>query len=144
MSYAATAEAVPATSQEWAMTSIIPCIFASLMLVRAPVPPEPSPDPLARGYMGIHMEETSLTIASVEGPALKAGLKAHDVIVRVGKLEPREFKEVKEHICSFRPGAILEIEVKRGDEKKVFHVKLATRPLQLDYPDEPMPGSNDP
>ena len=36
------------------------------------------------------------------------------------------------HICSFRPGAVVEIEVQRGSERKTFKVKLATRPLELD------------
>jgi predicted metalloprotease with PDZ domain len=128
------------------MTNIIPCLLSSLLLVHAPVPPEAPPDPLARGYLGVTIEEGSLKIAFVEeeGPAFKAGVKAQDVIVRVGRLEPQEFKEVIAHICSFRPGAIIEIEVKRGDEKKVFPVKLATRPLRLDYPGERIPGSSDP
>ena len=109
-------------------------MIASLMLVGAPIPPEPQPDPLARGYMGIRIQSGTLTIESVEAgmPAAKAGIQPSDVILRVGTLEPRLFEEVVTHICSFRPGAIVEIEVQRGSEKKVFKVKLATRPIELD------------
>jgi S1-C subfamily serine protease len=118
-------------------------MVASLMFVGAPIPPEPQPDPLARGYMGIRIQPNSLTIESVEPglPAAKAGIMPHDVIVRVGTLEPQLFEQVIAHICSFRPGAVVEIEVLRGNEKKLFKVKLATRPPELDRynPDLPLP-----
>jgi len=65
-------------------------------------------------------------------PAAKSGLLAGDVLLRVGTLEPREFEQVVSHICSFRPGAVVEIEVQRGSERKTFKVKLASRPAELD------------
>jgi S1-C subfamily serine protease len=116
-------------------------MLASLMLVGAPIPPEPQPDPLAPGYMGIRIQSGTLTIESVEPgmPASKAGIQPHDVIVRVGTLEPRLFEEVVDHICSFRPGAIVEIEVKRGGEKKLLKVKLGVRPPELDRNRQRMP-----
>jgi S1-C subfamily serine protease len=119
------------------MTGIGTCLIAHLMFIGAPVPPDPTPDPLGRGYMGIYVQSGTLTIESVERgmPAAKAGIKAQDTIVRVGTLQPDNFKQVVAHICSFRPGAIVEIEVQRGDEKKVFKVKLGLRPAELDqYP----------
>jgi predicted metalloprotease with PDZ domain len=121
--------------QEWAMSGISKYLVASLMFVHAPIPAEPPPDPLARGYMGIEVQTGSLTIERVEPgqPAAKAGLKQHDVILRVGMLEPQAFDEVITHVCSLRPGAEIEIEVQRGSERKVFKVKLACRPLRLDY-----------
>ncbi len=116
------------------MSGIGACVISSLMFIGAPVPPEPTPDPLGRGYMGIFVQTGTLTIESVEHghPAEKAGIRAHDVIVRVGSLQPQEFRQVVAHICSYRPGAIVEIEVQRGDERKVFKVKLAQRPAELD------------
>jgi C-terminal processing protease CtpA/Prc len=116
------------------MSGIGPCVVASMMFVGAPVPPEQSPDPLGRGYMGIRVQSSSLIIESVEHglPAEKAGLKPQDVIVRVGTLEPQVFKQVVDHICSFRPGALVEIEVQRGSERKVFKIKLGQRPAELD------------
>jgi S1-C subfamily serine protease len=130
--------------QESAMTGIVAAVLASLTLIHAPVPAGPPPDPLARGYMGIRVEDSSgLVIASVEpnGPALKAGLRPNDIIVRVGSLEPQEFKQVVAHVCSYRPGTAIEIEVRRGSERKVFKVKLTTRPADLDasLPIEPLP-----
>ena len=103
---------------------------------RAPVPPEARPDPMARGYMGITVGTGSLTIERVEPklPADKAGLRSGDAIIRVGTLEPTNFEQVISHITSFRPGAVVEIEVQRGTERKTFKVKLASRPPELDQP----------
>jgi S1-C subfamily serine protease len=111
----------------------------------APVPPESRPDPMARGYMGIQVGHGSLTIERVEPnlPAHKAGLRAGDAIVRVGTLQPQNFEQVVASITSFRPGAVVEIEVQRGTERKTFKVKLASRPPELDhptqYPADPFP-----
>ena len=123
------------------MSGITACLLGSLMFVRAPIPAESRPDPMARGYMGITVSTGALTIESVEPgkPASKAGLRPGDVIVRVGTLEPRDFEQVVAHICSFRPGAVVEIEVQRGSERKTFKVKLAARPPELDA-NRPVPG----
>jgi len=117
------------------MSGIGACVLASIMFVRAPVPPEPAPDPLARGYMGVEVQTGGgLIIERVEPgqPAFKAGLKHNDVIVRVGTLEPQAFSDVISHVRSLRPGAVVEIEVNRGNERKVFKVTLTTRPAYLD------------
>lgn len=116
------------------MSGITACIIASVLFVRAPVPPEAKQDPMARGYMGITVSTGALSIESTEPgkPAAVAGLRSGDVIVRVGTLEPRDFEQVISHICSFRPGALVEIEVQRGSERKTFKVKLTTRPPELD------------
>jgi S1-C subfamily serine protease len=116
-------------------SALTACLFSPLMFVLAPIPPEPTPDPMARGYMGITVQTGGLTIERVEPklPAAKAGLRSGDVLLRVGTLEPREFEQVVSHICSFRPGAVVEIEVQRGSERKTFKVKLASRPQELDF-----------
>ena|SRR5437868_3014739 len=116
------------------MTGITACLLASLTLVRAPVPPEAPPDPTARGYLGITVGEGVTVDAVTPGlPAARAGLRAGDVIVRVGTLEPQTYDQEVAHVCSFRPGAVVEIVVRRGTERKTFKVKLAARPPELDY-----------
>jgi S1-C subfamily serine protease len=117
------------------MSAITACLLSSLTFsTLAPVPPEAAPDPLARGYMGITVQTGALVIERVEAnmPAAKAGLRSGDVIVRVGTLQPTAFEQVISHICSFRPGAVVEIEVQRGSERKAMKVKLGTRPIELD------------
>lgn len=128
------------------MTAVTAFLLGSLTFPTfAPVPKEATPDPMARGYMGITVGSGTLTVSSVEPnlPAAKAGLRSGDVLVRVGTLQPQTFDEVIAHITSFRPGAIVEIEVQRGSEKKTFKVKLASRPPELDlpgrYPGGPIP-----
>jgi S1-C subfamily serine protease len=119
-----------------AFATVLVCVLGNLMLSRAPVPAEPPPDPLARGYIGITVATGALTIERVEPrtPAAKAGLQSGDVLVRVGSLEPNTFEQVVLHICSFRPGAVVEVEVLRGGQRKTFKVKLAGRPPELDPP----------
>ena len=128
------------------MTTLTAIVLGSLLCpTRAPVPPELKPDPLARGYMGITVGNNSLTIDRVEPnlPAHKAGLRAGDLLLRIGTLQPQTFEQVIAHITSFRPGAVVEIEVQRGPDRKTFKVKLGTRPQELDdprhYPIEPFP-----
>jgi S1-C subfamily serine protease len=118
------------------MSAFTAILLGGLTYTLAPVPAERPPDPMARGYMGISVGDGSLAISSVEQktPAERAGLKSGDVLLRVGTLQPQNFEQVVAHITSFRPGAVVEIEVQRGNERKTFKVKLACRPQELDSP----------
>ena len=64
-----------------------------LLLTLAPVPTGPAPDPLARGYLGVMVEQGVLRISTVmpNTPADKAGLRAGDDFVKVGDLKPQNF-----------------------------------------------------
>lgn len=124
---------------------------ASVLLsvpVLAPVPPQPQPDPFAKGYLGIWFtttgSDTSLTVERLEPgqAAAKAGIRPGDTIVRVNSLHPQGTQQVIDHVCTFRPGATIEVEVKRGDERKAFKVTLGTRPVdagRTTYPSYPLP-----
>jgi S1-C subfamily serine protease len=134
-------------SREWTMsgmTALAANLFAGLTLTLAPVPAGPKPDPLGRGYLGVLFVGESLTIDRVEPnlPGAKAGLRSADVIVRVNTLQTQSTRQVIEYVCSFRPGAVIEMEVQRGGERKVFHVKLACRPpdteIQQVVPGQPI------
>lgn len=116
------------------MTALTLLLGAVTFHTLAPVPPDLPPDPMARGYMGITVGNGTLTVERVEPglPADKAGLRRGDLLVRVGTLQPQTFDQVIAHITSFRPGAVVEIEVQRGSERKRFKVKLACRPAELD------------
>lgn len=99
----------------------------------APVPAEPAPDPLSLGYLGVRVDGSdSLRISGIDPgtPAAKAGLLPNDEFVRVGDLKPASFAEVAEHIKARRPGTVLTVEVRRGDETKRFAVRLGVRPSE--------------
>jgi S1-C subfamily serine protease len=120
------------------MSALTAAVFAwAFSPVLAPVPPEPPPDPLAKGYLGIRFggsgPNSSLMIDSVEPnqPAAKAGLRGGDVLVRVNHLHAQAVDQVIDHVCAFRPGAVIEVEVRRGSERKTFKIKLASRPPDL-------------
>jgi len=115
--------------------------------VLAPVPPEPPPDPFAKGYLGIWFTgsgpNTSLAIDRLEPnqAAAKAGLRPGDVILRVNNLHPQQTQQVIDHVVTFRPGAVIEVEVDRAGEHKTFKVKLGTRPPDINRTTYPvLPG----
>ena len=122
-----------------AIAGVTASVFGSLFLTLAPVPPEKPPDPMARGFLGVSVNDRSCVLSEVQPnlPAAKAGLRAGDVIVRVGTVEPRDFAEVVAAITSYRAGAVVAVEVQRGSERKTFRVKLAARDPKLDQPDPP-------
>lgn len=121
--------------------------------VLTPIPPTPperttAPDPTGRGYMGVvlNMETTAIEAVEPGKPAARAGLQPQDVIVRVNQFHPQTTQQIIEYVCSCRPGAVLEVEVRRGSERKVFFVTLIARPREVDrgrlpvpLPDEPPP-----
>src|SRR5690242_5954276 len=115
--------------------SVLGMVLVSPVL--APVPPDPPPDPMAKGYLGIWFGGTgpnaALAIDRVEPnqPAARAGLRSGDVIVRVNNLHPQATQQVIDHVCAFRPGAVIEVEVQRGSERKAFKIKLGTRPPDI-------------
>jgi S1-C subfamily serine protease len=116
------------------MVALSKCLVGCVLFTLGPVPPDAPPDPTGKGYMGVWFagsgEAGSLAIDRVEPgkPAEQAGIRAGDVIVRVGKLAPKGSQQVIDHVMMFRPGATLEIEVRRGSETKAFNLKLAERP----------------
>lgn len=101
----------------------------------APVPRNPLPDPLGRGYLGIYFSEViALSIEKVEQgtAAERAGLMPGDVFVRVGPLEPRERIHMQQLLIGLRPGSRVLITVRRGGELKTVVVQLGSRPENLD------------
>ncbi|HXD88898.1 MAG TPA: PDZ domain-containing protein [Urbifossiella sp.] len=113
--------------------------LAMLSPVLAPVPAAPKPDPFAKGYLGIYFSgsgpNSTLVIERLEPnqPAAAAGIRPGDVIVRVNELQPRLVQQVIDHVCTFRPGAVIEVEVQRGAARKAFKIKLGTRPPDAGY-----------
>lgn len=129
----------------WIWGTILGC--GGEIPVLTPIPPNPSersttlPDPLGRGYMGVILNQETLTIEAVEPgkPAARAGLQPQDVIVRVNQFYPQTTQQVIAYVCSCRPGAVIEVEVRRGTERKVLFVTLMARPEEVDRGRFPIP-----
>lgn len=119
---------------------------AVFFLVLAPVPADPPQDPLGKGYLGIAVPN-GLVIERVEPgyPADRAGLRPGDVLVRIGTFRPQAFKEVIDRVCSYRPGAVVEIEFERNGSRQTAKVTLVARPPELDVANTlpPMPFVDD-
>ena len=117
--------------------------------IAAPVPADPPPDPLGLGYLGAYFGSdgsgSTLTIERADRgtPAEKAGITKGDVIVRFGSLEPKTFDELKLHIMSYRPGAIVEVELERNGERKTVKVTLTIRPPDAGRTPSPIPDIPD-
>lgn len=109
-------------------------VAAALGPCRAPVPAAPAPDPSGRGYLGVFFAtapgQDSLAVGKLADnmPAAKAGIQVGDVVVRVNSFRPTQQQELIAHIMAYRPGAAVEVEVRRGAATKTFRVKLAARP----------------
>jgi S1-C subfamily serine protease len=102
----------------------------------APVPAAPPPDPLGWGYLGVAPEPGSMRLQTVQAgtPAEKAGLRPGDWLIKVGSLKSLDWSEITDYICTCRPGTLIRVEVRRGEEMKVFTVRLGVRPADLGPP----------
>ena len=107
----------------------------------APVPKEPAPNPLCWSYMGVRVQnvvdgnDAPLQISAPEPgtPAYRAGLMVGDVLVKIGRIQPKSFEDVQRYIFGLRPGTEIAIEVRRGTETKTLRMKLLERPTTPDY-----------
>lgn len=93
----------------------------SATLVERPTMDQPSQQPMSdRPALGIRLEDTDngVTIREVlpGSAAEKAGLKADDIIVKLGDTEITSAQQAVEAVRALAVGDTLTIEVKRGDE----------------------------
>jgi S1-C subfamily serine protease len=114
-------------------------VFGTLLLATlapaAPLPAAAAPSPVGTPAIGVRVDNTGSCVVSEVYPHLpagKAGLKPGDRIVRIGSLEPTHFNQVITHVQTYRPGAVLEVEVDRDGRRQVFHLRLVPRPAEFD------------
>jgi S1-C subfamily serine protease len=62
-----------------------------------------------------------------DSPADKAGLRAGDVITRIGKSDIADLQAMTNALRSFAPGDATEIAVQRGDSTLTVHVTFGRR-----------------
>lgn len=105
-----------------------------LLVVLAPVPAPAKPDPLGHGYLGVKAAPTAgepdLTLGEVVAgtPAARAGLRVGDTIVRVGRVTPRQFDDLRQYVSGLRPGTRLEVEVRRAGRPVRLTLEVGAAP----------------
>lgn len=111
---------------------------------------------VTRGYLGLvpvdlkEFQKKDLKInqgAFVEsvasnGPAAMAGVKAEDIVVRVGSIPVTDQIDLRNSMLKYAPGATVDVEVIRGGEHKTFSVKLTEPQKQPVIRNTPQIGGN--
>jgi WD40 repeat protein len=92
----------------------------------------PAPEPTARpsgGFLGVGLSNDGSVNEVVPGSAAdKAGLKVKDVILTVGKDKFRDVKSFLESMQATKPGDVITLRIKRGDEELDVKATLSKRP----------------
>jgi photosystem II stability/assembly factor-like uncharacterized protein len=86
----------------------------------------------AGAYMGFSGEDANpgakITDVVDNGPAMKAGLQAGDIVVALDKKEVKSYDALVEELRVKSPGDKLTLSIKRDDQKKEVEVTLGERP----------------
>jgi len=108
----------------------------STLLLAYPAPREPAPTDKGPGYLGITFEAAGdgvlVTDVRTDGPALAAGIKANDIILKFNG-EPLEFDVFARKIVRMRPGTVVPVDILRGQDRIVIKVRLGVRPDDFPY-----------
>ena len=90
---------------------------------RADDPPE--------GSIGVQVkvEDGKIIVVSTieKGPAEKAGIKANDVILKVGDFKAENLEDTVKEIVKHKPGDKLKVTVEREGKEKVIEVTVGKR-----------------
>jgi putative serine protease PepD len=104
--------------------------------VRQVVPRLARGESIDRGYLGVETGDTpgggGAEIGSTVpgGPADRAGLRAGDIIKKVGGEDVKSSSDVSAIIATRAPGDEVEVEVDRGGSTEKIKVRLGTRPAK--------------
>jgi len=107
------------------------------LLLAFPAPRDRDPPDKGPGFLGVTFEGNEFGIRVTEvrtdGPALGAGLKADDIVVKFDG-EPIHFESFAAKIIRIRPGTLVPLEVRRGSETLTIKVCIGVRPEDFPYP----------
>lgn len=93
--------------------------------------------PIRRAYLGISTSEREtgegavVAATSAGSPGRKAGLRAKDVITRVGDDAVAEPADIAAAIEDRSPGEVIVVTFERGGERRTAQVRLGTRPAAV-------------
>jgi uncharacterized protein (TIGR03067 family) len=89
------------------------------------------------GFVGLTIQASeegkSLLIIGVlkDSPAMKAGLKKDDALVKVGEMEATDLRSVVTRIRQAKPGSELTVRIKRGDKEQAVTIRVGIVPFFL-------------
>jgi putative serine protease PepD len=85
-----------------------------------------------RGYLGVRLAETDdgVRLGAVldDEPAQAAGLQSGDLVLEAAGKPVESPDDIQNAVAARKPGAKLELKVRRGDDERTFSVTLGTRP----------------
>lgn len=97
-------------------------------------------DEAQQGSIGVQVKFEEDRVVVVEalkgGPADKAGIKAGDVIVKVGDVKADDLEKTVQEIVRHKPGEKIKVTVKRGDKEMVITVTAGKRSEVLPKKDD--------
>jgi dienelactone hydrolase len=104
---------------------------------------EPQKDEPPRGFVGFRLGDGPKpgTIAVIgvgkDGPAEKAGIKAGDILIKVGDFNVKTGPDTTRFIISQKPGDQVIMLIKRDGKEMSITVTIGTRPANATRPPEP-------
>jgi len=103
----------------------------ALGIVSNPVREIGSTISINKAVLGISWSQESevpkLDLITKNSPAEKAGLKPGDIILSVNSTKGETREKIQKLISPFKPGDMVTLEIKRGEETKKIEVKLGSR-----------------
>jgi S1-C subfamily serine protease len=112
--------------------------LALAMLLGAPALKEKE-QPKGPGFLGITFQKNPdagvvVTQVRPDSPALKAGIKAYDVLLKINDVELKDSDttDIVKMISGIRAGTTVSIQLRRGKEMVTVKAKLAVRPPDAD------------
>ena len=109
--------------------------------VKKVLPALESGDEIERPYLGVSLGEPGEDVEGVlvgavvpGGPAAEAGLRAGDVILRVGATKVTDPEAVTQAIEGEKPGANVAVTVSRDGDQRTAQIELGTRPSEAPKP----------
>jgi RNA polymerase sigma factor (sigma-70 family) len=96
---------------------------------------EPAGEGKERGYVGLLLGNDDdgrvvVTGTAPNSPASKA-FKAEDVILRVGKVEPKQAEDLIKELAGLKTGDKLTFHIRRGDKERDITITAAKRPADF-------------
>lgn len=104
------------------------------LLLLVPVPKDPAPDDKGKGFFGVQLVDNSgVYITRVEpgSPADKAGIRFNDTILTIDTVKVPTVNDAREIIGRLRPGNIVTVDVRRGEESLTIKVRVGVRPESI-------------